>query len=118
MFLSAVVVEMDENVDASLVSRTTLERHRKKNRTDTFSSIRTEVSHLGDVHLVAHWDAKMLVNSIDPKDLKSKVERHCPASAQAKLKHPEEVFFYTIRVKSLDRNSILNYLKVINFSII
>jgi hypothetical protein len=61
MFLGAVAVEMDEDIDASLVSRTTLERHRKKNRSEITSSIKAEVAQWGDVPLVVHWDEKMLV---------------------------------------------------------
>jgi hypothetical protein len=71
-----VAVEMFENVDASLVSRSTLERHGKKNRCDIAASIRAEVAKWEDVVLVVHWDGKMLIKSTNPKDLKSKVERH------------------------------------------
>jgi hypothetical protein len=46
MFLGAVAVEMDEDVEASLVSRTTLERHRKK-RSEITSSIKEEVAQWG-----------------------------------------------------------------------
>jgi len=66
MFLEVVANEMGEDINTGIVSRATLECHRKKDH--YFQN--NQMSQC-DFPLVVHWDGKLLM-----KTIKKKVERH------------------------------------------
>jgi hypothetical protein len=76
MLIGVIARETGADLNSNIVSRSTLERHRKKNRVEIATAIREKVSRRETEILVVHWDGKILANSTDPDDFKRKVERH------------------------------------------